>query len=838
MNEKQQQLLFDKGITNLPSDALCSDNTLSNAENLIYRDGEHRVIQSPKKIATLTGKLLVVHRIDSNTVKYITYSGSYLYGAGTIYSSLSGVPTATTCGNFLIVNDDNGIHYFLWKGNAQTYKNVGQKLPELTVNFRIGGTSSSSSQTLGGQNNVRHKNYVQNSQNDDGIFNNNPFGIAEGKQEDYNNLVIGLYEKNKKGVNERNAFCEPFMACAAVELFDGSYVLHTAPQLLFPAVRCNTMASHASNLTRASTKCHYLYFNASFDYSEYSDIVKDVVVFITDGAKLYDTTIDQTPVCDYDANYWDGVVNGDYSYLQLQSDQVAVNFLPLATLTDAEILDNIRSNGLFYRAFSLGIKRNSSGWEEAKGLIKRHVLDTLTTQEQLPIDYFSNCPLSGDVMKSLNQRLHLASIKRGYAPITGKYISYDVVGGDRTLDFYVEIETPEGTRVVHNTKATSDMLGYYFYYPDPRAKKAYIGGNGSYWKINLKEHSSLNGAFYLEALPPNVTAVTETGTPNYPSTPEHFNNQLYVSEANNPLVFRPEGVVAVGKGTILALASQTAALSEGQFGQFPLNVFTTEGIWALNMNNTGVYTSTHPMSREVMTNKKTFVETDGSVFFISKKGLMVVVGSQVKCMSDQLSGRNNGLNFDGLFNDCLLAYDYRDSLIWIFPNDANVTSFTDRSLVYSMASGSFATFLWGYNPSSVVNDYPDTLLQDGDDLYSLMQRPDINNDGTTSGGIFTPNLYSAKLVTRPLKLENALALKTIMQARHITDMKPQQTNPPTMTWQVEASNNMETWLTLSSLTGKPWKYYRFTYTFSNLRATDTFAGTVLITQERRTNKLR
>ena len=41
-----------------------------------------------------------------------------------------------------------------------------------------------------------------------------------------------------------------------------------------------------------------------------------------------------------------------------------------------------------------------------------------------------------------------------------------------------------------------------------------------------------------------------------------------------------------------------------------------------------------------------------------------------------------------------------------------------------------------------------------------------------------------------------------------------------------------------SLRTKPWKYYRFRYNFSGLLATDRFAGTVLITQERRTNKLR
>ena len=41
MNEKQQQLTFDKGMTNIPSDAICSDNELEECLNLYYADGEH-----------------------------------------------------------------------------------------------------------------------------------------------------------------------------------------------------------------------------------------------------------------------------------------------------------------------------------------------------------------------------------------------------------------------------------------------------------------------------------------------------------------------------------------------------------------------------------------------------------------------------------------------------------------------------------------------------------------------------------------------------------------------------------------------------------------------------
>jgi hypothetical protein len=128
-----------------------------------------------------------------------------------------------------------------------------------------------------------------------------------------------------------------------------------------------------------------------------------------------------------------------------------------------------------------------------------------------------------------------------------------------------------------------------------------------------------------------------------------------------------------------------------------------------------------------------------------------------------------------------------------------------------------------------------------------MKRPLQEDDEST---------YSACIISRPMKLENALALKSIMQIRHICQFSPYTVtetheDPETheevetetaqrgsMTMRIFASNNLDSWIELHSLRGTPWKYYKFRFDFSNLKATDRFAGTMLITQERRSNKLR
>jgi hypothetical protein len=59
-----------------------------------------------------------------------------------------------------------------------------------------------------------------------------------------------------------------------------------------------------------------------------------------------------------------------------------------------------------------------------------------------------------------------------------------------------------------------------------------------------------------------------------------------------------------------------------------------------------------------------------------------------------------------------------------------------------------------------------------------------------------------------------------------------------MELKIYGSNNLRNWREVNSLTGVPWKYYRFKIVFEDMKATDRFSGTVLVTQERRTNKLR
>jgi len=265
-----------------------------------------------------------------------------------------------------------------------------------------------------------------------------------------------------------------------------------------------------------------------------------------------------------------------------------------------------------------------------------------------------------------------------------------------------------------------------------------------------------------------------------------------------------------------------------------LFVFSTDGIWALSTNTVGTYTSVHPFSREVCNNANSITQTDNAIFFSSEKGLMIITGNTVKCVSEQMNGKNlsvqqefgvpatvqSNISFKDYLKTCKIAYDYKDRQLWLIGG-------ANYHYVFNMNGGTISKVFDSNHIYYTADNYPDTLIQvegqDGYDVLSLLNKPDINSDEST---------YDGYLLTRPIKFKSVLTLKSIRQMKHILLMNG------SVTIKLFASNDCQQWVELHSLRGKPWKYYRIAYTFTNMKATDRFAGTVFLVEERRTEKLR
>lgn len=861
MND-EQQLTFQLGITSVPSDATCDDNGLAECIGMVYDDGEHRVIQKPVVSFQVTSghTLLYIHKIATTENKITINSSNALYCNGnTITTSGYTASTANvkieSVGKTLIVKDVDKINYFLWNPNNSTYVDLGDSLPEVELKFWMEKSS-----------------FNVESRKDHGdcmyFQSGNPYPKDQGA---YNELVVGMYEKNKRSAFRYSGFVNPFFIRYALELFDGSYTHVSPPVLMFPSVHHNSYAYYmngeALKYVRISTGFSYLRYKwiTTQDLTPWKDIIKNVVVFASDEIDVYDLAEDQIPQSntynDQALDWRDGIYRATQGARSMyNSDNVYPTqsggeyFLPLKK---RDIKNDLENTSIFYKICSVGVTPSNDSVLSASKRIEKYTLENITEQERLPDDYYSHCPLAGDSIYTYNNRLLLSQVKRGFYKGAAHFSGYDS-SGSHNWAIEVTIKTASGDKTVIRNVSTEEYLGkYYFFYPDPRATQAKIYcGSTVDATLTLKEHPGLNGAYWVGSLPTDNPAPSGSGSAPSTTDPskELFPNQVWVSEVNNPFVFKAEGNITVGNGSIIGLSSLTQALSQGQFGQYPLIIFTTEGIRAASTGGTGLFVAVHPMSREVaLLDNPCITQTDGAVFFASKKGLMVVVGNEVKCVSEQLGGAvavldNQSESFAKFLSGAVVAYDYRDSLLWIMKKDGTQAWKDNKAQawIYSIKSGAFAhyEFVKGENDPAVninvVNNYPDSLIQIGTNVYSLTGRPDINEDGTTTvvnnENVFTPNTYSASLVTRAMKFGNGIALKNIMRMKQVMQLHGEN---GALSVRILAKNELsDVWHELSHLRGTPWKYYQLRYTFTDLLATDRFGGTMLITQTRRTNKLR
>ena len=884
-NNKEQQLTFGLGITNVPGDATCDDNTLEECVGLTYADGEHRVIQRPieKYRLPMDTRLLYIHSyggVERLIVQTADYVGWFTMPYQSItkifdYSGDSGV-SVESIGNSLIIATDSGLNYLLWDYTNSRYKLLGNKVPDIQVLFSLNDFTNSLEYnskyiSLDGMLDGYH---VRGSEALLPPIAGNKF--ANGKYDDAKTALIGLVAARLKTVKSKYRFAFPFWARSAIRMYDGSHVGISNPTLLLPTVTnnsdifvCEDTGEIKSgfdtdddggfpggwamaNYKPWSAKLYYqVIVPAGISLDDWTDIIRGIDIFVSEEAKNFDMEGDWTiwnagePVFVDNFTLADGCTPG----YEVQKHGETFDRNVPATCTryyhpslysEMDIISKLISNSVFYRLIELDVDDIASDvLVDASTKMTRSALENLTTQTQLEYDdYFSRTNIAPQVLKAYNNRLHMANVTRDFfAGFTRfSFTRYAAYSSQTNLSFYVYIRSESGERIVNATSYTiPEIADIWFYYPDPRAYKVRIYASagigiqdGLIRELSLKEHPYLNGAYYFKRLPgPNETITTISDsrpTPN--NAPELLKDQLIVSEVNNPYIFTAKGYTKIF-GNIIGLASQTMALGELEHGIHPLTVFTDRGISLLRLNEEGVYMRSDEISREVANKSNPcIVETDGPVFFASERGLMVLTGSEVKCVSEQLSGRAYGsylcgVPFATFLKNAFIAYDYRDSLLWMFnPN----SGFDETCWVYNIKSGTFSQYEFGAAVSNVVNSYPDYLLQAGTQVYSLMNRPNINADNAT---------YQAMMTSRPMKLENGLALKSIMRMRNIKDMDG------TLTVTIKASNELAgQWTTLTSLRGRPWKYYKFRYDFSGLKATDRFAGTVIVTQERRTNKLR
>ncbi len=127
-------------------------------------------------------------------------------------------------------------------------------------------------------------------------------------------------------------------------------------------------------------------------------------------------------------------------------------------------------------------------------------------------------------------------------------------------------------------------------------------------------------------------------------------NIMQLTRTGNPFVLPSEDNYSFEQkdNIIMAVCSNTGLTNDRNFGSYPLYVFTTQGIFALSVGSNNIsYETISQISISQVTNTNV-LNTPSGIMFLSKRGLCIVNGKDISCISDLVKGVPSVTNDENL----------------------------------------------------------------------------------------------------------------------------------------------------------------------------------------------
>jgi len=614
MNQRTQLPLT--GIQRNKPDGISPDGTCQEILNYRLKDGALRVVGEKNQVKTHdeNARYHFMHQIsptrkawwitDSEVGKYVGYhledqDGNSVY-SNTGFDTYSGTQDEVSfaaLGNVVIMIDKSAqtLSAYMFDPEEDQYNEIGDPLPDLipaTIHM-----SASSGGTF--------KAVVASADWSDEA------GEAE--------LAVTIAEMRKQGIPVNKLYF-----IYAYELFDGTIVKHSQPI----RIDGNTFGNFTTQGSNEESPCTWypVQFNiidtasptlASVQ-SNYSGIIKGINVYVCAPSETH----------------------------SVDSKTVTAEDPKLANITTFYLVRSWSLEEL--ETYAMDIFDYGTGTLD---------LTSLELNDTLPYDNNTAHTLYSDSAFNYNQRLFWRKIKNtlfsGFHPYMSNPYPYGATGGS-SFNLYCEvtIDTTEGQKTVLSDKIVGltylDRKGYLacFGYPDTRASKVKI----------IIEYSGTTYRYYQEfALTPHkyhnfayAEDVEFDDTSSLASLPTEVKtywdyNRIQATELMNPFYFPSANSYRVGRATIVGLSTNAVAISTGQYGEYPMYVFATDGLWALQVGSEDVLIqSIKPLGRHVCNNEDSIKPIDGGSVFSTEKGLFVITGEKVIEISQVAEGDHLG----------------------------------------------------------------------------------------------------------------------------------------------------------------------------------------------------
>lgn len=883
-----QELIYN-GYSSTPSGIQCPDGDLSVALNAIPENGAIKHIEKPRTIFTLPSgqKVVYIHSVsvfenyiilDEASQKLLWIPSDSPQTPAKELFTISGkeLYQVTAMGNVLVTLTSDGIIYSLYKSDS--YQPMGNKpaFPSISFRLRVGEVNS---EIL----TANFEKFSPTPSPDGGI------SISNNAKEAVKNTVTGYFNPIAAQAKEDGLFLYPIMVRYAYRMYDNTLSYISQPIQLYPSdgvpLTIRYAGQHTDNLQVKAFNVQVRSFKSQLMYqinnleevkqslAEWGELIKSIDIFVTQDMEIInDSSIASGGMSGFMGNishlhgqgsfhgcYNGEKVNGKYVYRKHKlkeggSDSQAYFYVGSTTI----IKDDGPVN--FYHISTISLSSLNADEQEVE--IEQGVLptDTLVNREQLKGDSNIDEQLIAKYVYTYNARLNLTGVTvlpRPY-PLESCFAYGNAVYDpeskktvEKTYSFkaYVLIEAEKRNVMVtcdSSIPMNIDDYNNFFFFSNVNAKELIVertdtNGTKSYSKTKFKKHQGLDGCFtyinssFDDVVDMSIVSHTDIGIP-YP-------NKIYTSEVNDPFTFPASLVSAVGSGIIVGISSAAKALSEGQFGQFPLYAFTDEGVWALEVSDTGAYYARQPITRDVCISTESITQIDNAVLFATHRGIMMLSGSQSICISETIDKNEpfSLLSFPkgkellqisalpvndisiGPFRNFLLSsrmlYDYAHQRIIVYNPEHSI------AYVFSLSSKQ-----WGMiesNIASSVNSYPEALAMSH--KGELINFSEEGNQAVTS-----------LLLTRPFKLGDPALFKTIdtvIQRGYFTEGSIKQV--------LYGSNDYRHWFPVKSssssymrgFSGTPFKAFRLAV-IASLDTFDSLIGCSISFTPRLTSRLR
>lgn len=684
MPVKQIQL---RGISRTPSDRMTADGGCAESLNVHLEENELCPTLPPSDITDMSdddfvdfgllpasaGKsydVLYIHR----SLGYVHYICLYNDGIGVWkkeeeayqFKIFFAIPdgdsfdSITSVGNTLVIATKRDMHYVLWSGAEYEY--LG---PTPNIDVTVYGediTSTNGELQVDGSDTPIDRSAFERGEIKD-------YKSSQEAKAYIDSMWLAITKILNKPLIEGKYFFPMFFR-AAIRLYDGTYI-HATPFIFVPQNRKN----YHNYFYHEDSPAYIIHFDGNnmcigrqINYTLYtaSRLPNSIIKYVIQTPSNLENWSDIISSVDF---FCSGPMypNTDKYYAQCAyGESPAGNLMELFPRGDDEdvMKKYIESYGQLYLCKSIPFVKLASGTTVSAIMDCNFTTEHLATQTPF-IEHSSHDSLLSN-LKTYNARiagiLSAQKLSTGLSYINGESYQREPLSDTTILTVLYRIKTNAGERIVFggnrgylhdNTYRAHTFISY----PDTRCYQAEIYFSKDideeihYYKrvIDMRPYPLSDCAYGFIGLLniwQDVDAAEEIEQEDIPSwydgienRIEEYDNKLALSESSNPFFYPVSSRYTIQTSRILDFAAVTTALSTGQFGQFSIYVFTADGIWAMESNSIGTFTSSRLVSQDVAL-EKSITPIEQAIIFTTEKGVMMIAGSDIRCLSENMNGQH------------------------------------------------------------------------------------------------------------------------------------------------------------------------------------------------------